>query len=215
MRSSRLIMLLASVSIAVATSGCKWLDGSGNTQFTISIQGRLPPSAGCPPSGCAGYTPFLLMEEVQGRETQAGGNPVGQTTIYDADTDGTTGAYTDLLDPVVNAYWSHLVSLPTFCQNPPGAYVLDYGSNSTDFEQDEVWMANGSTFPWICNTTQLPPTGPAMSHFSFVGNVPSSITLPAIDQVMHSAPRTGHQFSMFIVGPMEPPTVMLRLRPLP
>ncbi len=181
MRSSRLIMLFASAAIAIATSGCQWLDGSGNTQFTISTQGRVLPSAGCPPSGCAGYVPFVLAASVTGTETQLGGNPEGEINFYDGYTDVVSGAWTDLNDPIVNAYWSHEVLFPTYCQIPPGAYVLSYGQGSTEFEQDEVWMANGSTFQWICNTTQLPPTGPA-SRFAYVGNIPSSITLPEIDQ---------------------------------
>jgi hypothetical protein len=121
------------------------------------------------------------MESITGQETQPGGNPQGQSNFYDAWTDAVTGAWTDMNDPIVNAYWSHEVQFPTYCQTPPGAYVLDYGPNVTVFEQDEVWMANGSPFYWICNTTQLPPTGP-MSRFAYVGNIPSSITLPEIDQ---------------------------------
>jgi YVTN family beta-propeller protein len=122
------------------------------------------------------------MAPVQGNETQPGGNPVGEYKAYDGNTDGITGLYTNSWDPIVNAYWSHEISLSTFCQTPPNAYVLSYQQNLTVFEQDNVWMANGSTFPWICNTTQLPSTGPAMSRFSYVGHIPSSITLPEIDQ---------------------------------
>jgi YVTN family beta-propeller protein len=41
-------------------------------------------------------------------------------------------------------------------------------------------MENGSNYPWVCNTSVLPPTNTSFSQFAIAGTVPSSIILPEI-----------------------------------
>lgn len=183
----RLVLTSILAVIAFTISGCKWLSNQGGTTvFYIQTQGRLIPTAGCPPSGCSGYVPFPLDTSVYGNEFQPGGNPEGALNFYQGITlslDPANPASFGLLEvenPIVNAYWNHDVFFPSYCQTPPGAYMLNEQGGTITYEQDEVWMAEGNTFPWICNTTQLPETGPA-SLFAYAGAVPSSITLPEIN----------------------------------
>ncbi len=41
---------------------------------------------------------------------------------------------------------------------------------------------NGATFLWVCNTTEPPPTTATSPRFAYAGSIPSSITVPEIDQ---------------------------------
>jgi YVTN family beta-propeller protein len=188
--SYRVVLLLACAATAFTMSGCFLFGPNNGTVFYIRSQGRLLPNAGCPPSGCTGYFAFPVTAPVSGQMTQASLNypSPGTQSEYSGNTDlpdiagGGNYGILEVNDPIVDADWSHEVWLATYCQTPPGAYAINYGSNLNEFEQDMVQMNNGDTFQWVCNTTQPPATGPAMSRFAYVGNIPSSIALPEIDQ---------------------------------
>lgn len=176
-----LVTLAASVSLI---SGCDQLFPNSGTTLYIRSEGRLAPNGGCPPSGCTGYFAYPVTGKVKGQVTADYPTSIGAWDSYSGRTTNTTGSTYGLYvteDVILNANWYHQMWLPSYCETPAGARFAYFDVDTPVYQYDNIYETNGATVQWLCDSSELPPPGGA-SRLAYTGSIPSSITLPEIDQ---------------------------------
>lgn len=168
-------------AVGLALSGCQ--PSTNSTQFTVATDERIaPPNAG----GLPGPAIPLVGMTVKGSFGWAALNitPSGSLETYLGETavsGANLGAIT-FSGLELPAYWSHYVTLPSYCQIPAEpAYLVStnlLGENT--FAVDNWWSTIGGTATWECVTysNQIPD---ATTRFAYTGSIPSSVTLSALN----------------------------------
>lgn len=171
-------MLLVALAPLLIGIGCS--PNNPNQGFTIRAQEDVTPVGGLPPGGKLTLFPLPNLNVFGDYSGPAGGQTSGTANYYNEATDQDGQVW--ISNAITPGYWNHRIFLPPFCANPipPVYYVGSTFGLGNEFGEDNVLMQNKGIFGWLCVTdsTQTPE---ASSRFAYAGNVPSSVTLSALD----------------------------------